>query len=122
MFETNKPVPTPNQAQSPLKNPANWTKPKVWIVPIRMTVMVDDPTKYDFEMKKILDKIMNELRSITRHFDKSGKQLIIDFGDPIKDPDKWDVLSSGEASSQSLQDQIRQTIEQMNKDKEKEKK
>ncbi len=114
MFETDKPVPNPGS--SPLQNPANWNKPKTWIVPLRFTVMVDDPTKYDFEMKKVLEKILNELRSITRNFDKSGKQLSIDAGDPIKDPSKWDVLSSGEAASQTLADQIKAELEKMKDD------
>ena len=115
MFETDKPISNPDQ--SPLKNPANWNKPKTWIIPVRITFMVDDPTKYDFEMKKVIDKIFNELRSISRNFDKSGKQLSVDYGDPIKDPTKWDVLSSGEASSQTLQDQIKLALEQMEKEK-----
>ncbi len=116
MFETDKPM--PNKDNSPLQNPANWNKPKTWVVPLRITIMVDDPSQYDFEMKKLIDRIMNELRAISKNFDRSGKQLSVEAGDPIKDPNKWDVLSNSEASSQSLEDQIKKTLEQMKKKEE----
>lgn len=64
-------------------------QPKVWIVPVEITCMVGDATKYDAEMKQFIDQVLNELRSICGNFDGGRKLLKINFLEPIKEIDKF---------------------------------
>ena len=95
---------------SPLEDPKNWTKPKKWIVPVELTIFVDDPEEYDVQMAKFVQKVLNELRSICRHMDKSGKQLSIEFLDPIKDPKKFRNALKG-VEDKELDDEVEKRLE-----------
>ena len=68
-----------------LENPANWVSEKTWIVPLVVTIKVDDPSKYNAQMNTLVQNIINELRGVSRHFDKSGKQLSLRTGEPLKE-------------------------------------
>lgn len=68
----------------PLEDKTTWTKPKTWVLPVMITVMVDDPTQYDSQMQTMIDRLVNELRSVAKNFDKSGKQLTLKTGAPVK--------------------------------------
>lgn len=87
---------------NPLADKKNWTNPKTWVIPLAITVMVDDATKYDASMKTQVDRIVNELRGICANFDKTGKQLIIKGGEPIKniEENKLDQLMAVGLQSQ----------------------
>jgi len=83
---------------NPLVNPKNWTKSKTWVVPLAVTVKVDDPTKYDTQMKTQIERIINELRGVAKHFDKTGSQLTLEGGEPIRNVDDKqldDLMSVG---------------------------
>jgi len=70
-----------------LEDKSTWTKSKTWVLPVMVTVWVDDPTKYDSEMQIMIERLVNELKSIATHFDKSGKQLALKAGAPVKNID-----------------------------------
>jgi len=70
---------------SPLENPSNLTQEKVWIIPLEFKIKVDDASKYDTEMQTLLNKVLNELRSIVGSFDGNRKQFSCTFLTPIKD-------------------------------------
>jgi hydroxymethylpyrimidine pyrophosphatase-like HAD family hydrolase len=94
-----------DNTQHPLANSANWTKPKTWVVPLEITCMVDDPEQYDEPMKKIIERIVNELRSICKSFDHSGKQLSINILHIIKSADRINALK-GDSALDSLPDNV----------------
>lgn len=83
-----------DNAAHPLSNSANWNKPKTWVVPLEITCMVDDPTKYDDNMKHVISRIVNELRSICRNFDNTGKQLTMTILPEIKDAGQIEALKN----------------------------
>lgn len=99
-------TPLNNPELQNLQNPNNWTQEKTWVVPLKITIMVDDASKYDAQMKQMVGRIVNEIRSVSRHFDKSGKQLIIEIGDVVTDVSKWGVVSNSEESKKSLEDTV----------------
>lgn len=68
-----------------LENPANWVNDKTWIVPLVVTIKVDDPSKYNAQMNTLIQNIVNELRGVSRNFDKSGKQLSLRTGEPLRE-------------------------------------
>jgi predicted RNA-binding protein with EMAP domain len=72
---------------SPLTNPNNCTQNKTWIVPLEFTVKVDDASKYDEEMEKVLSRVLNELRSIVNSMDGKKKQFGVKFLEKIKNPE-----------------------------------
>ncbi len=74
-----------------LEDKSTWTKPKTWVLPVMVTVMVDDPGKYDSQMQTMIDRLINELRSVARNFDKSGKQLTLRSGAPVKNVNDEEV-------------------------------
>ena len=76
-----------------LEDKSTWTKPKTWVLPVMVTVWVDDPTKYDSQMQTMIDRLINELRGIARNFDKSGKQLTFKTGAPVKNIDNKEALA-----------------------------
>ena len=84
----------------PLSNPDNWDKPKTWVVPLSITMMVDDPEAYDTNMEDLVKKILNEFRAISRNLDRSGKQLLVVPLPHIKDPEKIKFLKQGKFSVQ----------------------
>lgn len=88
----------------PLKNPDNWVKPKTWIVPLEFTVMVDDPTKYDLNMKTLIQRIENELKTILRLMDKSQGQIRFRFLSPVKDADKFVKLIESVESKRRVEE------------------
>jgi len=61
---------------------------KTWVIPLLITVQVDNVDEYDDKMKIMVDRVTNELRGVARHFDKSGKQLVIAAGAPVKNIDQ----------------------------------
>ena len=69
----------------PLENKDNWTQEKTWIIPLKITVLVDDATKYDDVMEAFVKNFLNELRNIASTLDKRGCK--INFGQPITNPD-----------------------------------
>ncbi len=87
--------------QNPLSDPKNWNKPKSWIVPLAVTVMVDDPSGYDDQMKYALQRILNELRAICKNMDKSG--LKISFLEPIRDVEKFKRVLDGVQAKEDLE-------------------
>ena len=105
------------ESQQPLNNPDNWTKKKTWVVPLEVTVLVDDPSKYDDEMKKSMDRILNELRSVCLNYAKRG--LTINFLDPIKSPKQIEILKKGTNVESIQQDALEEMVTRiMNKKKE----
>jgi len=85
----------PPQGQHPLNDPNNWNKPKTWVVPLLITILVDDPKLYDEQMTGVVKNLVNELRSIATNFDKSGKQLTFTSLPVIKDLEKIEDLKQG---------------------------
>lgn len=83
----------------PLENPNNLMQDKVWIIPLEFKVKVDDASKYDTEMQTLLNKVLNELRSIVRTVDDGRNQFSYQFLTPIKDVPKFhEVLKSIEST------------------------
>lgn len=75
---------------NPLENKSNWTQEKTWIIPLKITVLVDDATKYNDVMEAFVKNFLNELRSIASTLDKRGCK--INFGEPIINPDDADAV------------------------------
>jgi hypothetical protein len=70
--------------QNPLQNPVNWNKPMTVIVPLEVTIMVDDPSNPSYKSlleTKVLKPLANELRSICQRI--GGKQLFVKFNESI---------------------------------------
>lgn len=67
-----------------LEDKSTWTKTKTWVLPIMVSVKVDDPTQYDSQMQIMVDRLVNELRGVARNFDKSGQQLTLKSGAPVR--------------------------------------
>lgn len=86
----------------PLENPSNLTQEKVWIIPLEFKIKVDDASKYDTEMQNLLNKILNELRSIVSTFDASKKQFSCQFLPPIKDVAKFHEVAKAVESTEVL--------------------
>jgi division protein CdvB (Snf7/Vps24/ESCRT-III family) len=101
----------------PLANPTNWNKPKTWVVPLEITFMVDDPTQYDEPMKKVIERIINELRSICRNLDNTGKQLSINILPAIKNAEKINALKSDSAFDSLPPNALEAALEQLLKKK-----
>lgn len=81
------------ETNHPLSNPVNWNKPKSWIVPLVVTVMVDDPKEYDEQMQLMLKKVLNELKAICSNLDRSGLQ--VSFLEEITDVKKFKEVLAG---------------------------
>lgn len=105
------------QPQNPLKNPDNWTKPKVWVVPIEISFLVDDPSKYDDEMKAAVDRILNEVRGVCQNYAKNGG-LSIKFLTPIKSAKQIETIRSGTNIESIREDALEEVIERILKKKE----
>lgn len=71
-----------------LEKQADCTKSKTWVLPLSITVMVDDPEKYDSKMKIVVDRVINELRGVTKVVDARGQHLILEAGTPVKNPNE----------------------------------
>jgi len=70
----------------PLDDQGNWSKPLTFVVPVKVRIMVDDPSNPEYHAlfkEKVVSPVMNELRSILRSMDPSGKQLNVSFGEPV---------------------------------------
>lgn len=102
---------------NPLLDKSKW-EPKTWVVPLMITVMVDDASKYDMHMDKLVKNVVNELRRITANFDKSRGQLSIEAGMPVKDPSVWETLSQPGAAvpTSKLEDMVRDMLTKMKKE------
>lgn len=80
-------------------------KPKTWIVPMKLSVYVDDPNKYNTEMEAFVKNTQNELRSLMSSV--KGK-VSVEFAPAIKDPSTWDLITQPNL----LIDLIRKTIKE----------
>lgn len=98
--------------QHPLNNPNNWTKPKTWIVPLEVSFMVDDPTKYDSEMQSALNRILNEIRSICANYAKNGG-LSIKFLDPLKSEKQIETIRKGTNIDSLQQDALEEMVKKI---------
>ena len=97
----------------PLENPGNLVQDKVWIIPLEFTVKVDDASKYDAEMQKVLDRVLNELRSIVSTFDGGKKQFNCQFLPAIKDVSKFHAVQKSVESDEvvkSNEDGLRKLV------------
>lgn len=81
MTDTNK---------NPLENKGNWTQEKTWVIPLKVTALVDDATRYDDVMAAFIKNLLNEIRSVTSRLDKRGVK--VSFGEPITNPDDADAV------------------------------
>lgn len=91
-----------------LATPGACNKAKTWIVPLKFTVMVDDPTQYDFQMEKVLKQVLSELKSIVSGMDRGQGHFHVDYGEIQKNGElpKTPELPAGK----SLQDMIAEEI------------
>lgn len=101
---------------SPLEDPKKANKSKVWIVPVEITVMVDDPSLYDEQMEIFTKSILNELRGICTNFDKGRNQVFVKFLDPVKDSSKFESIRNGSAS-QDAEEKMEKMLEAILKKK-----
>lgn len=86
----------------PLVDPNVPKKAKTWILPLEVTVMVDDPTKYDGVMEQFIKDLLNELRGVVNLADGGRKQLTIIPREIIKDTVRFNELVSGVKAGEAL--------------------
>ena len=86
---------------NPLQDPSNWSKPYTLVVPVEITIMVDDPSNVSYKSladEKVVKKILNELRSVCSLLDPSGKQLMVRFLESMTLTD-YNKLKEGKSGS-----------------------
>lgn len=105
--------------QHPLKDQKNWNKEKIWVVPLKITAMVDDVNKYDDAMENFVKNLRNEIRSLAKRLEKQG--INVETGEAIKDPESAENVfkaAKGEVvSKDSLKDMVADILKQGKKDK-----
>lgn len=105
--------------QHPLKDKKNWNKEKTWVIPLKITAMVDDVTKYDDAMETFIKNLLNEMRTMTKRIEKQG--IVITAGEPIKDPESAENVfkaAKGEVvSKDSLKDIVAALVKEQKKEK-----
>ena len=89
-----------------------WDKDKVWLVPLIVTVKVDDPTKYDVEMLAGIKRLVSEANGLSRG--KYGNSTTVEMLDPIKDKEAIDKWRGGQAVQPT---DLKAMMEQLLKDK-----
>lgn len=82
-------------------------KPKTWIVPMRLSVYVDDPSKYDAEMESFVKNTQNELRSTMASV--KGK-VSVEFSQPLKDPNVWNLVTQPQLLIELIQNTIKEAL------------
>lgn len=82
-------------------------KPKTWIVPMRLSVYVDDPNKYDAEMESFVKNTQNELRSTMASV--KGK-VSVEFAPAIKDQNAWNMITQPQLLIELIQNTIKEAL------------
>ncbi|TDI96929.1 MAG: hypothetical protein E2O29_01465 [Deltaproteobacteria bacterium] len=103
---------------NPLDDKRNWTEEKTWIIPLKITAMVDDAKKYDDVMAAFVKNLLNEIRSVTARLDKKGVKVA--FGEPITNPEDADAVfkaAKGEVvSKESLANMVADLVNKKDKE------
>lgn len=89
-------------SDNPLSDKSRLKEHKTWILPLEVSVLVDDATKYDAQMEEFIKNLVNELRGFTKMADGGRGQLTITPRDCIKDTKKFNDFLDGVKASTAL--------------------